>query len=177
MEKPLQNEEAFVLTEMRRPEIGIQHLEIPMEAQGEEMRVRRSQRDYSLPFKLGVIGEVEQGELTYKQAQRKYGIQGRSTVLTWLRKHGRLDWRSANPMKGKLTPYAQIRDLERRLKRLEAEKEVLNRAIDLADAQLKTDIRKKYLALLSKASKGQQGPAQDKAEGHSSGGKDVTASD
>ena len=53
----------------------------------EEVRIRRSQRDYSLPFKLAVVGEVARGELSYKQAQRRYGIQGRSTVLTWCRKH------------------------------------------------------------------------------------------
>ena len=47
-----------------------------------EARERRSQRDYSLPFKLAVVGEVGRGELSYKQAQRRYGIQGRSTVLT-----------------------------------------------------------------------------------------------
>ena len=53
---------------------------------------RRSQRDYSLAFKLQVVQQVEKGELTYKKAQRQYGIQGRSTVLVWLRKHGTLDW-------------------------------------------------------------------------------------
>ncbi len=30
--------------------------------------------------------------MTYKQAQERYGIQGRSTVLVWLRKHGQLNW-------------------------------------------------------------------------------------
>ena len=50
-------------------------------------RVRRSQRDYSLPFKLAVVGEVGRGELSYKQAQRRYGIQGRSTVLSWCRRY------------------------------------------------------------------------------------------
>ncbi len=53
---------------------------------------RRSQRDYSMAFKLAVVSEVEKGRLTYKQAQAKYGIQGRSTVLVWLRKHGSQDW-------------------------------------------------------------------------------------
>lgn len=50
-------------------------------------RVRRSQRDYSLPFKLAVVGEVGRGELSKKQAQRRYGIQGRSTVLSWCRRY------------------------------------------------------------------------------------------
>ncbi len=53
----------------------------------EEPSVRRSQRDYSLPFKLAVVGEVARGELSKKQAQRRYGIQGRSTVLTWCRRY------------------------------------------------------------------------------------------
>jgi len=54
--------------------------------------VKRTQRDYSLTFKLAVVDQIEKGELTYKQAQARYGIQGRSTVLVWLRKHGRQDW-------------------------------------------------------------------------------------
>jgi transposase len=116
---------------------------------------KRTQQDYSLPFKLQVMQEVEKGELTYKEAQRKYGIQGQSTVLVWLRKHGTLDWKTNNPMKGKITPNTKIRELEKKLKRLEQEKIILNRVIDIADEQLHTDIRKKYLALLSQASKQQ----------------------
>ncbi|RFQ09467.1 transposase, partial [Pseudomonas sp. ATCC 13867] len=54
--------------------------------------VRRSQRDYTLAFKLAVVEQVEKGEMSYKQAQARYGIQGRSTVLVWLRKHGRQNW-------------------------------------------------------------------------------------
>ncbi len=54
--------------------------------------VKRTQRDYSLTFKLALVEQIEKGELTYKQAQVRYGIQGRSTVLLWLRKHGRQDW-------------------------------------------------------------------------------------
>ncbi|MGE6283795.1 IS3 family transposase, partial [Aeromonas media] len=54
--------------------------------------VKRTQRDYSLTLKLALVEQIEKGELTYKQAQARYGIQGRSTVLVWLRKHGRQDW-------------------------------------------------------------------------------------
>ena len=52
-----------------------------------EQRARRSQRDYRLLVKLAVVGEVGRGELRYKQAQRRYGIQSRSTVLTWCRRY------------------------------------------------------------------------------------------
>ena len=36
---------------------------------------RRSQRDYTLAFKLSVVDQVEKGELSYKEAQRRFGIQ------------------------------------------------------------------------------------------------------
>ena len=53
-----------------------------------ETGVKRTQRDYTLALKLSVVDQVEKGNLTYKQAQDRYGIQGKSTVLVWLRKHG-----------------------------------------------------------------------------------------
>ncbi|WP_223300620.1 helix-turn-helix domain-containing protein, partial [Yersinia enterocolitica] len=59
--------------------------------------VKRTQRDYPLSFKLAVVEQVEKGEMTYRQAQDRYGIQGRSTVLKWLRKFGQLDWLSPSP--------------------------------------------------------------------------------
>lgn len=60
-----------------------------------ESGIKRTQRDYTLGFKLAVVEQVEQvekDELTYKQAQDRYGVQGRSRVLVWLRKHGRQSW-------------------------------------------------------------------------------------
>lgn len=39
-------------------------------------RLKRTQRDYTLAFKRNVVRQVEQGSLTYKQAQHKYGIRG-----------------------------------------------------------------------------------------------------
>lgn len=54
-------------------------------------RVKRTQKDYSLSFKQAVVDQVEAGELSYQQAQHRYGIQGRSTVLNWLRRYGHQD--------------------------------------------------------------------------------------
>lgn len=118
---------------------------------------KRTQRDYSLAFKLQVVDEIEKGYLSYKQSQKKYGIQGRSTVLIWLRKHETLDWTSKAPMKKKAPPKTYISQLEAKIKRLEAEKEILNRAIDIADDMFHTDIRKKYLPLSQAASEKKQG--------------------
>ncbi|QJI33576.1 IS3 family transposase [Pseudomonas sp. ADAK13] len=87
---------------------------------------RRSQRDYTLAFKLSVVDQVEKGELSYKEAQRRFGIQGRSTVLVWLRKHGRQNWSQgasiraprSRPMTDPnlpLTPEQRIKELEEQL--------------------------------------------------------------
>jgi transposase-like protein len=133
-----------------------------MEEQGLNVVVKRTQRDYSLAFKLSVIEEVENGNMTYKQAQQKFGIQGRSTVLIWLRKHGRLDWENKELMKERQTPHQKLRELEKKIKRLEMEKEILNRTIDIADDMLGTQIRKKYLPLLLKSSEQQsKSPEED----------------
>jgi len=89
---------------------------------------KRTQRDYTLAFKLGVVGAVEKGEITYKQAQKKFGIQGRSTVLVWLRRHGQQDWSplalklirgglGESDMSKSLTPEQQIKQLEAELER------------------------------------------------------------
>ncbi len=122
---------------------------------------KRTQKDYTLAFKLQVVDEVEKGELSQHAAVRKYGIQARSTILTWLRKHGRLNWYQNSPMPKKAAPNKKIKELEKKLRRLEAEKEILNMAIDIADETLRTDIRKKYLSLLLEDANKQQAQNQD----------------
>jgi transposase len=110
----------------------------------ERPKKKRSQRDYSMGFKLSVIGQVEKGELTYKQAQNQYGIQGRSTVLVWLRKHGNLDWHRPKIhsylSKMKETPGQRIKRLERELEDEKLKNLILNKAIEISDTQYGTSI-------------------------------------
>ena len=116
---------------------------------------KRTQSDYNLGFKLAVISQVEKGELTYKQAQKKYGIQGKSTVLVWLRKHGTLDWSKPALLmksKSKETPAQKIKRLERELEDQKLKNLILNKMIDISDSQYGTSIRKKYLSQQSNAS-------------------------
>ncbi|WP_225542760.1 helix-turn-helix domain-containing protein [Empedobacter stercoris] len=44
-----------------------------------------------MSFKLNVVKEIESGELSITVACRKYAIQARSTVVSWLRKFGTFD--------------------------------------------------------------------------------------
>ena len=90
-----------------------------------ESRVKRTQRDYTMAFKLAVVDQVEKGEMTYPQAQARYGIQGASTVLKWIRRYGRpveerASWASSGkPMmddQKALTPEQRIKQLEVQLR-------------------------------------------------------------
>ena len=118
----------------------------------QNIRPKRTQRDYTIGFKLQVVAAVEQGDMTYKQAQQVYGIQGRSTVLTWLRKHGKLDWsqpvRLTMPKipKAKETPAQIIKRLERELEEERARNLLLNEVVDILDAEHGVGLRKKLIA-------------------------------
>jgi transposase-like protein len=126
-------------------------------------RKRRTQCDYTLGFKLQVIAAVEKGDMTYKQAQNIYGIQGRSTVLTWLRKHGKMDWtqpvRHVMPQspKDKETPAQKIKRLERELEDEHIRNLLLNEVVDILDAEHGAGLRKKYIAKERDAFKNRKG--------------------
>ena len=150
-----------------------------MEDSGEQVRRKRTQRDYSLAFKLQVVTEVEEGHLTERQAQRKYGIQGKSTVLVWLRKHGTLGWKKTDGNMGKLrgiSPREEVKRLKRELERARQDKQVLQIAIDIAEKELGIDIRKKYLAKLSEqvGNKGQSLVSGESEDCLASAGKVIT---
>jgi transposase len=115
--------------------------------------IKRTQRDYTLAFKLSVVEQVEHGELTYKEAQKRYGIQGRSTVLIWLRKHGHLDWyklSSSDLMSTAMTkPPSLPPTPEQRIKALEAELKDANLKAQLFEAMLEV-IKTEYGVKLPK---------------------------
>jgi transposase-like protein len=54
--------------------------------------VKRTQKDYSISFKLQVVQEIESGLLGRAEACHKYGIQSKSTIREWLSKYGNFDW-------------------------------------------------------------------------------------
>jgi len=118
---------------------------------------RRSQRDYSLAFKLQVVQQVEKGELTYKKAQRHFGIQGRSTVLVWLRKHGTLDWilpkQYTVENDRELTPEQRIKQLEAALKDEQDRNLIYKTMFDILQKEHGIALPKKSLPKQSKGSK------------------------
>lgn len=104
-----------------------------------ESREKRTQRDYTMAFKLAVVAQVEKGELTYRQAQEQYGIQGSSTVLKWLRRHGRQGWGAAassaampiDKTGASLTPEQQIKALQVQLKQAQEKAQLFEAMLDV----------------------------------------------
>ncbi|MFM5163991.1 IS3 family transposase [Aeromonas rivipollensis] len=115
--------------------------------------VKRTQRDYSLTFKLAVVEQIEKGELTCQQAQARYGIQGNSTVLVWLRKHGRQDWsQGASVRAGRSitmpdpdnqTPEQRIKELEQQLALMSQKAQFFEAVVDVLKNDYGVSIGKK----------------------------------
>lgn len=141
---------------MSRPEITIHKKIIVMKKAS--TYTKRSQKDYTLTFKLNVVKEVESGEISSTAACRKYGIQARSTVVAWLRKYGKFDWENQNPSNMPKSPEQRILELEAKVKLLEKQKAQLERQnyiadskaiifdmmIDIAEKEYKIDVRKNF---------------------------------
>jgi transposase-like protein len=118
--------------------------------------VKRKQSDYSISLKLQIVKEVEQGKISVSGAQRQYGIQGRSTIVNWLRKYGNFDWENQTPSNMPKSPEQKIMELEAKVKLLEKQKAFLEQQanvsdskaiifdmmIDLAEKEYQIDIRK-----------------------------------
>lgn len=118
--------------------------------------VKRTQKDYSLSFKLAVVKEIESGFITRGKAMHKYGIQGCSTITRWCEKYGNFDHyrlKSSSTMK---TPEQKIYELEQRLRLMERQNkfletqlmesedkaDLLDRLIDIAEREYVIPIRK-----------------------------------
>lgn len=119
--------------------------------------VRRSQKDYSLSFKLSLVKEVESGELSSKAAKEKYGIQGDHTVEKWIKKYGTFDRELQVKFTMEKSPEQQLMELEAKVRLLEKQKASLEKQlefqqdkaimfdimIDIAEKEFNIPVRKK----------------------------------
>lgn len=94
---------------------------------------KRTQKDYSMSFKLQIVQEIEQGNLSTHSVCRKYGIQSRSTVVNWLRKFGNFDWEYQTPSNMPKTKDQKLLELEQQVKILEKQKAFLEKQVEQAD--------------------------------------------
>lgn len=80
--------------------------------------IKRSQKDYSMSFKLQVVQEVERGELSQLAAKRKYG---------------NFDWENQTPSTMPKTHEQHILELEQKVRLLEKQKAFLEAQVDRSD--------------------------------------------
>ena len=104
-----------------------------MEKREKVIYEKRSQKDYSMSFKLEVVKEIESGLISASGAKRKYGIQARSTVINWLRKYGTFDWENQTPSNMPQSKEQRLMELEARVKLLEKQKAMLEHQVERAD--------------------------------------------
>lgn len=104
---------------------------------------------YSISFKQKVIREIEEEGLGVREAARRYGIKGGSTVQEWVKQLGKnhlLNKIVRVEMKGEKD---RTRELETEIKRLKIaladatlEKRALETLIDIVDEHYHTDVKK-----------------------------------
>ena len=95
--------------------------------------VKRTQRDYSIPFKLAVVQEVERTGIGVCAVARKYGIQSETTVTTWLRKYGNFDVANKTNKPMEKSKEQKLLELEERVKMLERQNNRLQHELEMKD--------------------------------------------
>ena len=117
---------------MSSPEIALHKINV-MKEKEENIYQKRTQKDYSLSFKLQVVQAIERSELSTTGALKKYGIQSRSTVVGWLRKYGKFDWETQTPSNMPKTPEQRLMELEQEVLLLRKQKAFLEKQVEFSD--------------------------------------------
>jgi transposase-like protein len=127
-----------------------------MENQEETGYVKRTQKDYTMSFKLQIVQEIERGSISISQVKKDYCIESRSTIVQWLRKFGKFDWENQTPSNMPKSPEQRIIELESKVKLLEKQKAfveqrafvadkkaiIFDMMIDIAEKEYQIEIRK-----------------------------------
>ena len=126
---------------------------------------RRPAQYYSDEFKMQVCQEYLSGDCTKVDLLKKHNIRYRSAIQVWMRKFGLHDkYITVNPpqqpfppMSSEPTNQSSDQDLQKRIKQLEHDLEeaqlkeaAYRKMIEIAERELKIDIRKKSTTKVSK---------------------------
>ena len=112
---------------------------------------------YSESFKRKVVAEVESGLLNKDEARRKYHIGGKTTVLRWCRKYGKLSG-GKNKQEKPIVDNKELlkeleflrrqnRELRKKLDDAELKAFALEKLIEVAERKLGVEIKKKTGAM------------------------------
>ena len=119
-----------------------------MKRQGKDKGIKQGWF-YPEHFKIKVVKEIEHGFYSKEYARRKYGIAGKTTVLSWCRKYGREDYpympkeNKQHLLKTADAKDKRIVELEALLKQKELAIDALESLIEVANEMYGTDLKKK----------------------------------
>ena len=107
-------------------------------------------RRYSISFRLMVVTEFEKG-VTIGYLQRKYGINGGSTIQNWVRSFGKNHLLNKVVRIETMGEKDRIKELERQLKEAKIaladatmEKRFYEILVEEANKEFKTDLKKNF---------------------------------
>ena len=109
----------------------------------ENVSTKITYQGYSHGFKINVVEEIENGQISIRQAAKKYGVSS-SGIAKWMKKYGNLDKKLRHM--GGLSPAQEISRLKKELQRTKTERDILESAIDIIDEELGIDTKKKFLS-------------------------------
>ena len=110
---------------------------------------------YSMGFILQVVSDLENGIISKEECRRRYEIPGKTTILGWLRKYGKLSWtlekeigmkRILEQEKGKktLTLEEEVLLLRKENRQLKVNIAVHEKLAEIAKRDLNIDLKKNY---------------------------------
>ena len=106
-------------------------------------------KNYTNLQKRTVVTAIEQGRMSIKEAQTAYGVKTEKIIRNWLTQYKKekvelcIITEPAMAKKSKPISAAQAEALQKALQEAELKIKALNTLIDVAEEQLKIDIRKK----------------------------------
>jgi len=106
-------------------------------------------KSYPTSLKRTIVAAIEQGHMTIAQAQIAYKIRSQKSIRNWLvleKSDLCIPTQPAmakNSKSSKSTATSEVEQLRKALQEAELRIKALNTLIDVAEEQLKTDIRKK----------------------------------
>lgn len=103
-------------------------------------------KKYSEAFKKKVVAEYEKGILNKARLKEKYGIGGKSRILDWCRKYGRLYYTPAGTSTGRpmKDPEKQrIKELEKQLAAMKLKLGLYEKLIEITEREEGISILKK----------------------------------
>lgn len=125
------------------------------------MQTKRDQKHYGDEFKWRVVREVMEGRHSKEAARKIYGIRSNSAILEWMRTFSGKDESQPDPPPipdiGDMERTREVKELEARVARLEEElqrtamrADLWQKMVEVAEENLKIDIKKKFGAQLLK---------------------------